>query len=163
MIAWQRYTRTHTCYGSYSLTQSYSNTLYITIYSHHLLWFAVKYNGHLDLKQGSECKTYSSLLAWLPPVQRDLLLYSYMLLLCLPCSCSGHATQIQSSQLQPRVLEESLTTLENAKHEHAQRMCCARWYRTLAHINPAISYEEVSVHAFVCSELLLCVRNWCSD
>ena len=67
-------------------------------------------------------KTYSSLLARLPPAQRELLLYGYMLLLGLPCSCSGHTTQIQSSQLQPRVLEKSPTIVENAKREHAAEM-----------------------------------------
>ena len=46
----------------------------ITIYSHHLLSFAVKYNGHLDLNKAVTCKTYSSLLAHLSPAQRELLL-----------------------------------------------------------------------------------------
>ena len=80
-------------------------------------------------------KTYSFLLGRLPPAQRELLLYGYMLL-GLPCSCSGHTTQILSSQLQPRVLEESRTTFENAEREHAPIMLLHAMDK-LAHYQPS--------------------------
>ena len=123
------------------------------------------HSGRMEgaINKAVTCKTYSSLLGRLPPAQRELLLYDYMLLLGLPCSCSGHTTQIQSSQLQPRVLEESPTTFENAECEHAPIMLLQAIDKLLHIINPAIGYKEVSVHVFVRSELLPCVRTWCGD
>ena len=81
---------------------------------------------HVDLQHTLHltCKTYSSLHVCL---QRKRAAAIWLqLLLGLPCSCSGHTTQIQSSQLQPRVLEESPTTFENADREHALKMLLLR-------------------------------------
>ena len=134
------------------------HTLHVTLY---IIYYniqsslAVKYNGHLDLNKAAMCKRYSSLLASLPPAQRELLLYGYMLLLGLPCSCSGHTTQIQSLQLQPRVLEELPTTFENAEREHAPKKVAAHdgigYTCTSTQLLATKTYPSMLLYSLSCS------------